>query len=127
MSDRTVIFASTDRLEHKGFDLDRGEIVSKSFVPYDDAKGMGIEVVPMPKNFVLWESKGDGKTKDKDNKKGKSSVKYLHELGDFVVAVVDDDGKIRNEFIGRNFRRPVPIDFSTLKALKQVFVNGASK
>jgi hypothetical protein len=119
MSDRAVIFASTERIEHKAFDLDRGEVVAKSFVPYDEAKAMGIEVVAMPRNLVLWENKKEGKAKD--GKKVKPDVKYLHDLGSFVVAVVDEDGKILNEFVGRNFRRPVPIDMATLRALARVF------
>lgn len=125
MSERVVIFASTDRIEHKAIDFNRGEVVVKSFVPYDEAKALGVDVVPMPKNLVLWESKKDGKTKD-NGKKAKPGVKHLHDLGSFVLAVVDDEGKILNDFIGRNFRRPVPIDVGTLKALSRLFTNGMS-
>jgi hypothetical protein len=116
---RVVLFASTEKIETGDrLNIDTGKIERRSFVPTEWAKEHGISTIPMPKNFELW--------RRRDGKKGKEEVRYLHELGPFVIAAIDEDGRIMNEYMGfKDFRKPVPVGVTVLEGLASLFQNGS--
>lgn len=118
---RLVLFASTEKIETGDrLNVETGKIERRSFVPAEWAKEHGVTTIPMPKNFELW--------RRKDGKKGKEEVRYLHELGPFVIASIDEEGRIANEYMGfKDFRKPVPVGVGTLEALAHLFQNGKAQ
>ena len=109
MKEKIVLMAKDLDVTSQIFNFERGKLESIQHNTLDPLREHGIPFVPMPEDYVL-----------KKGKDGKENSK-LGDLGTYIIAKINEDGQIINEFNGKNLRRPLVVDVKTILALAELF------
>ena len=109
--EKIVLFAKELVVSEQRINPSTGRTEVRKYNTLDPLKEHKISYFPMPMDFVLKAAKNDQK-----------ELK-LSDLGVYILASIDDQGHISNDYLGKNFRKPTPIDLNTLLSLRALFVN----
>jgi len=113
--EKLVLFVADEVIHEQIYDEKTGDVKKIVYSLPEQLKKLGIKFLPMPKNYILRMPKED-----------KRELK-ISDLGPMVLAWVDGMGRISNEYMGKNFRKPFPIDLNTLLALREIFVTNSDE
>ncbi len=109
MKEKIVLMAKDMDVTSQIYNFETGKLETIQQNTLDPLREHGVPFVPMPEDYVL-----------KKGKEGKEDFK-LGNLGTYIIAKINEDGQIINEFNGKNIRRPLVVDVKTILALAELF------
>ena len=109
--EKILLFAKELVISEQRFNQATGKVEIVKHNTIDALKEHRINFLPMPQDWILKPAKGDTKEFK------------LSDLGIYVLAKIDEQGRIINDYLGKNFRKPTPVDLDTLLGLRALFVS----
>ena len=110
---KILILARNVNVTHRYFDTQQGKMIEQTFNPLKEAQKLGVKAIPMPEDVGLYER----------TVKGEKKTVFMHELGSYALAPMDENGHFLNEYGGNRLNRVQFITHQQLVELVQIFAN----